>query len=130
MSGILSNLIRLGAACASWFCGGKSTLSADSSEAGDDLNYKSRSPFSVDLFASGCYTFQHGKFRKYFRDLTRIDARLDVPSASALLKQFSNIFMSSNRNPMDLASSPRLNFIFQQQVSMFCECLLPLFFLG
>ncbi|KAI5647555.1 hypothetical protein M9H77_33560 [Catharanthus roseus] len=106
----------IGAACASWFCGGKSTLSADSSEAGDDLNYKSRSPFSVDLFASGCYTFQHGKFRKYFRDLTRIDARLDVPSASALLKQFSNIFMSSNRNPMDLASSPRLNFIFQQQV--------------
>lgn len=109
----------IGAACASWVSFGKSTtLSTNSSKTRDSgihSNPKTRSPFSVNLFGSGCCTFQHGKFRNPFGDLTRIDVRLDFPEASLLLKQFSN---AADRNPDDvLSSSPRLNFIFQQQVA-------------
>ncbi|KAF3634345.1 putative 20 kDa chaperonin, chloroplastic-like [Capsicum annuum] len=77
-----------------------------------------RSPFGVDLFGSLCYTFQHGKFRKSFGDLTRVDARLDVSSASTLAKQVSKVFREvSADDARDVLSSPRLSLILQQQVA-------------
>lgn len=92
----------------------ESTEGADSISSGA----KSRSCFGVDLFGSACYTFQHGKFRELFGDLTRVDARLDISSASTLAKKVSNLFRSaSNNGAPNLLSSIGLNLIFQQQVS-------------
>lgn len=79
-----------------------------------------RYQFNADLFGSVCYTFQHGKFTKGFGDLTRVDARLDISSASALAKKIVNGFKSSNADVREQPSaSPRLNLIFQQQVHFF-----------
>ncbi|KAL3534443.1 hypothetical protein ACH5RR_002904 [Cinchona calisaya] len=108
-------LSQLSATCASWFGNGRSVAAVESSEARDDdirHNARSRSPFSLDIFGSFCYTFQHGKFRKLFGDLTRIDARVDVASVSALAKRISDAGNASE----NLVSSPRFNFILQQQV--------------
>ncbi|XP_024022274.1 protein TRIGALACTOSYLDIACYLGLYCEROL 4, chloroplastic [Morus notabilis] len=91
----------IGGTCAAWF--------------GDR---QKRSPLSADLFGSVCYTFQHGCFRKFYGDLTRVDARLDICSASAIAKRVLNSFKSSSSdNTEDPASHPRLNLIFQQQVA-------------
>ncbi|GFZ02899.1 hypothetical protein Acr_15g0015070 [Actinidia rufa] len=106
----------IGGICAAWIGDGESSAAIETMESGDiiSLGAKKRSPFSADIFGSVCFTHQHGKFRKLFGDLTRLDARLDICSASAWA---SKIFRSSARsnaeNPM---SSPRLNLIFQQQV--------------
>ncbi|XP_011085408.1 protein TRIGALACTOSYLDIACYLGLYCEROL 4, chloroplastic [Sesamum indicum] len=104
----------IGGTCAAWFGGGKGLLSAD---VNGSSGAKDRGRFGVDLFGSGCFTFQHGKFRKLFGDLTRVDVRLDVASATALAKSMSNLFRSSQsyQSP-NLPSSPRLDLIFQQQV--------------
>ncbi|XP_010544552.1 PREDICTED: protein TRIGALACTOSYLDIACYLGLYCEROL 4, chloroplastic [Tarenaya hassleriana] len=79
---------------------------------------KRRSPISADLFSSVCYTFQKGQFRKYYRDLTRVDARVDICSASALAKR---VFQTLTRSSADAADdslwSPRLKLIFMQQVA-------------
>uniref|UniRef100_A0A5B7CAI4 Protein TRIGALACTOSYLDIACYLGLYCEROL 4, chloroplastic n=1 Tax=Davidia involucrata TaxID=16924 RepID=A0A5B7CAI4_DAVIN len=110
----------IGGTCAAWFMGGENSVAVESRGDGDriSLGAKNRRPFSADLFGSVCYTFQHGKFRKLYGDLTRIDARLDICSASALAKKVSKIFRSTSvnnvENPM---SSPRLSLIFQQQVA-------------
>ncbi|KAK6143015.1 hypothetical protein DH2020_023363 [Rehmannia glutinosa] len=103
----------IGGTCEAWLSGGKGSLSVDPSQ-----NTKDRGRFGADLFGSVCYTYQHGKFRNSFGDLTRIDARLDIGSASALAKKFSNLFRSAQSNgPQNELSSPRLNLIFQQQVA-------------
>lgn len=82
-------------------------------------NSRHRRPFGVDLFGSLCYTFQHGKFKETFGDLTRIDARLDVSSASALAKQVTKVFRKASAdNARDVRSSPRLELILQQQVTI------------
>lgn len=87
-------------------------------------NGKKRSPISADLFGSACYTFQKGRFSKLYGDLTRVDARLDVSSASALAKRIfhavrrSSGSSSSSNKSDDTLWSPRLNLIFQQQVSL------------
>ncbi|XP_076899045.1 protein TRIGALACTOSYLDIACYLGLYCEROL 4, chloroplastic-like [Bidens hawaiensis] len=70
----------------------------------------SRSRFGANLFGSICFAFQHGNFRKPYGDLTRVDARLDVSSASALVNGFSNTLKSSS-------VSPQLNLILQQQIA-------------
>uniref|UniRef100_A0A1J3IPQ7 Protein TRIGALACTOSYLDIACYLGLYCEROL 4, chloroplastic n=1 Tax=Noccaea caerulescens TaxID=107243 RepID=A0A1J3IPQ7_NOCCA len=86
------------------------------------VNGKKKSPISADLFGSACYTFQKGRFSKLYGDLTRVDARLDVSSASALAKRIfhavrrSSGSSSSNKSD-DTLWSPRLNLIFQQQVA-------------
>lgn len=96
----------IGGTCGAWIGGG------NGSEA-----VKNRSRLAADLFGSACYTFQHGKFRKLYGDLSRIDARLDIGSATALAKRVSNVFKSSSSsNAEDPLSSPRLNLILQQQV--------------
>jgi hypothetical protein len=89
------------------------------SRGADDIpmNAKKRSPLSADLFGSVCYTFQHGNFRKLYGDLTRVDARLDICSASAFATRVLNgLKRSSVASVENPASSPRLNLIFQQQV--------------
>ncbi|KAL8141430.1 hypothetical protein V2J09_007451 [Rumex salicifolius] len=73
-----------------------------------------RSPVFADLFGSLCYTFQHGKFRKSYGDLTRLDARLDVFSASALANTMLNILTNSS---VTTHENPRLSIILQQQVA-------------
>ncbi|KAL3624542.1 hypothetical protein CASFOL_031210 [Castilleja foliolosa] len=93
----------MGGTCETWLDGAKDNR---------------RGRFGADLFGSLCYSYQLGKFRNTFGDLTRIDARLDIHSASALAKKVSNLFMSakSNRSTTESAS-PRLNLIFQQQIA-------------
>ncbi|XP_009133679.1 protein TRIGALACTOSYLDIACYLGLYCEROL 4, chloroplastic [Brassica rapa] len=79
-----------------------------------------RSLISADVFGSACYTFQKGRFSKLYGDLTRVDARVDVSSASALAKRiFSAVrrFKGSNKTDDDTLGSPRLSLIFQQQVA-------------
>lgn len=78
---------------------------------------KKRNPFNVDMFGSICYTFQHGKFKNDFNDLSRIDARLSVYSASAFIKGFSDIFGGKSDREVDPIASPRLDVILQQQLA-------------
>lgn len=87
------------------------------------VNGKKRSPISADVFGSACYTFQKGRFSKLYGDLTRVDARMDLPSASALGKKIFNAIRrsSGSNNSDDTLWSPRLNLIFQQQVMIFCS---------
>lgn len=81
------------------------------------MGAKSRFPVTADLFGSVCYTYQQGEFRKLRKDLTRVDARLDIASATALAKGVCNIFRNSqNNNGENLLAAPRLSLIFQQQV--------------
>ncbi|CAH8301651.1 unnamed protein product [Eruca vesicaria subsp. sativa] len=81
------------------------------------VNGKKRSPISADVFGSACYTFQKGKFSKLYGDLTRVDARVDVSSASALAKRIFHAIRRSSKKTEDTSGSPRLNMIFQQQVA-------------
>ncbi|KAK1262469.1 hypothetical protein QJS04_geneDACA008728 [Acorus gramineus] len=87
---------------------------------GSPLNAKQRYPFTADLFGSACFTYQHGKFRKRYKDLTRIDARLDICSASAFMRGAANLISgaseTSAKKEVNPLASPRLNLIFQQQV--------------
>nr|GMD59426.1 protein TRIGALACTOSYLDIACYLGLYCEROL 4, chloroplastic [Ipomoea batatas] len=106
----------IGGTCAAWVGGGNNSLITESREDRENTPYSRRRPFGVDLFGSFCYTLQHGKFRKRYNDLTRIDARLDVSSAVAIAKRVSRIFRSAS-NTRDSMSTPRLNLIFQQQVA-------------
>ncbi|KAJ1395423.1 hypothetical protein SESBI_33381 [Sesbania bispinosa] len=105
-----------GSSCASWIWSGKNFSGTDSGDLAVSTSKRSR--FNADLFGSVCYTFQHGKFTKDFGDLTRVDARLDISSATALGKKFLNGFKSSTADVSEQPSaSPRLNLIFQQQVA-------------
>ncbi|GAV71801.1 DUF3769 domain-containing protein [Cephalotus follicularis] len=108
----------LGGTCAAWL-GGRQSSTTFESQGGDSVvTTEKSSPVNADLFGSVCYTFQHGKFRKLYGDLTRLDARLDICSASALAKRVFNNFRSSSASRADCSlSSPRLNLIFQQQVA-------------
>ncbi|PON58888.1 hypothetical protein PanWU01x14_164030 [Parasponia andersonii] len=104
----------IGGTCAAWFGGKESPVATESKEFGGiSISTNNRSPLSADLFGSVCYTLQHGNFRKYYGDLTRVDARLDISSASAFAKRFLNGFKRAE----DPNSHPRLNVIFQQQVA-------------
>lgn len=108
------SLLNEGGTCEAWLrgVGGSQVVNLSSS------GTKRRNRFGADLFGSLCYTFQHGRFRNKFGDLSRVDARLDIASASALAKKVVNLFSSAQSNqPPNELSSPRLNLIFQQQVS-------------
>ncbi|KAK9144820.1 hypothetical protein Sjap_004723 [Stephania japonica] len=114
----------IGGSCTAWF-GGRdclvdANLAAQSGEG--EVNPQRRSPFTADAFGSVCYTLQHGKFRKLYGDLTRVDARLDICSGSAfasgLAHLVSNIFgRSQAKGEVNPLASPRLNLILQQQVA-------------
>lgn len=98
------SVFYLGGTCEAWI--------------GCEKRAKNRGRLGADLFGSLCYTLQHGRFRNMYGDLTRIDARLDIASASEILKTASNVFRSAQcKQPSNELSSPRLNLIFQQQVS-------------
>ncbi|KAI4345319.1 hypothetical protein L6164_012451 [Bauhinia variegata] len=108
----------IGGNCAAWIWNGGKHHGVESREDLEISRRSKRSPFSADLFGSVCYTFQHGKFRNDFGDLTRLDARLDICSASAIAKKVLNGLKShtadTGEHPL---SSPQLNLIFQQQVA-------------
>ncbi|KAK2993750.1 hypothetical protein RJ640_029197 [Escallonia rubra] len=115
---LITSLTQAGGTCGAWF-GGKSSVVAGLQEDGGSISEssKNKNPVTADIFGSVCYTFQHGKFRKRFGDLTRVDARLDISSAWALAKRASKIIKKSSADSAEnLLSSPRLNLIFQQQV--------------
>ncbi|KAF4395252.1 hypothetical protein CsatB_007150 [Cannabis sativa] len=106
----------IGGTCAAWFGDRANSMSAESKEyEGISASTKKRSPLSADLFGSVCYTIQHGNFRKFYGDLTRVDARLDMSSASSFAKRILNGSKSS-KMAEDPNSHPRLNLTFQQQV--------------
>lgn len=111
----------LGGSCTAWFQDGHCPVAVElRGDEDNSTSTKKRSPFSADFFGSVCYSFQHGKFRELYGDLTRIDARLDICSASALAKRVINGLKSSSANSArDPMSSPRINLIFQQQVFLF-----------
>lgn len=111
----------LGGTCSALFAREKSFASVESSEDGsiNSLDSKSTTSLNSDLFGSVCCTFQLGKFRKTFADLSRIDARLNISSASALARA-SNFFAKASVNKAENSlSSPKLNLILQQQVFEF-----------
>ncbi|KAJ4727324.1 Protein TRIGALACTOSYLDIACYLGLYCEROL 4 chloroplastic [Melia azedarach] len=104
----------IGGTCEAWFGSKEANASQDGHVS---TTTKKRSPLSVDLFGSICSTLQHGKFRKPYGDLTRLDARLDISSFSCLAQRAMNTFSSNSVSNADNSlSSPRLNLIFQQQV--------------
>ncbi|KAB2614565.1 protein TRIGALACTOSYLDIACYLGLYCEROL 4 [Pyrus ussuriensis x Pyrus communis] len=96
-----------GGSCTAWFQDGYNPMAVDMrGDEGNSRSNKKRSPFSADFFGSLCHTFQHEKFRELYSDLTRIDARLDICSASS----------SSANSVKDPMSFSRNNLIFQQQI--------------
>ncbi|XP_077235193.1 TRIGALACTOSYLDIACYLGLYCEROL-like protein [Tasmannia lanceolata] len=118
----------VGGTCTAWLGGGVNSGADSKAELGNEevasiptSNSKKRYPYNADLFGSVGYTLQHGKFRKDFLDLTRIDARLDISSASAFVKGASHLVMDVFKRPgkreMNPLASPRLNVILQQQVA-------------
>ncbi|XP_045791039.1 protein TRIGALACTOSYLDIACYLGLYCEROL 4, chloroplastic-like [Trifolium pratense] len=108
----------IGSSFASWIWNGKNFSGIDSGEDQAVSKRRKRSRFNADLFGSVCYTFQQGRFMKRFGDLTRVDARLDISSASGLAKKILNGFKRSSADLNEQSSaSPRLNLIFQQQVA-------------
>ncbi|KAF3445629.1 hypothetical protein FNV43_RR10805 [Rhamnella rubrinervis] len=109
----------IGGSCAVWFGERESSGTVESGvDGGISTSTKKRSPFSADLFGSVCCSFQHGQFKELYGDLTRVDARLDVCSASACAQRLLNgLKKSSVNSAVDPMSSPRLNLIFQQQVA-------------
>ena len=95
-------------------------MSSIDSREDPEVSTSKRSRHNADLFGSVCYSFQHGKFTKKYGDLTRVDARLDISSASAFAKKILNGSSSSTADVSKQPSaSPRLNLIFQQQVNFF-----------
>ncbi|KAB2614561.1 protein TRIGALACTOSYLDIACYLGLYCEROL 4 [Pyrus ussuriensis x Pyrus communis] len=104
-----------GESCTAWFQDGYNPVAVDMK--GDEDNSRSnkkRNPLSADFFGSLCYIFQHGKFIELYGDLTRIDSRLDICSASALAKRVIYGLKSSPANSAkDPVSSARINIILQ-----------------
>jgi len=102
----------VGSTFSSWIWNGKSFSSTNSTE-DLEVSTSKRSRHNADLFGSVGYSFQHGKFTKKYGDLTRVDAHLNISSASAFAKK---ILKGSSEQP---SASPRLNLTFQQQVNFF-----------
>lgn len=115
----------VGGSCTAWLSGNIAAVNS-SSEEGNSTSAKSisnkgrHSPFEADAFGSFCYTLQQGTFRKPYLDLTRIDARVDISSASAFLKGAANFVAGFLRSRVEqesnLLAAPKFNLIFQQQV--------------
>ncbi|WOK94940.1 protein TRIGALACTOSYLDIACYLGLYCEROL 4, chloroplastic [Canna indica] len=116
-----------GGTCSAWFGGdGNANVSVgshqDVSETTHSVTFSpKRKQFNADMFGSLLYTLQLGKFREDFNDLTRIDARLDIYSASSFMKGvghlISDIVMGRVDREVNPLATPRLNLILQQQVA-------------
>lgn len=116
----------IGGTCEAWFGGNGNRGRSLKDQIGDEGIYRTSSPLgsrnhNMDLFGSFGCSFQRGKFTNDFNDLTRVDARLDVSSASALLKGFSHFvsttFKGQVQGEVNTLASPRLNVILQQQIA-------------
>lgn len=74
-----------------------------------------------DLFGTVSFSAQHGNFQRLFLDLTRVNARLDIPSGSVFLYSVARlaqqIYNSRQPDPELLrAICPDLRVSFQQQI--------------
>lgn len=117
----------IGGTCEAWYGGSVNKGTSSEAQNGDEVIHRSssasklRNRFNMDLFGSFGCSFQRGRFTYDFNDLTRVDARLDVSSASALFKDFSQLvsttFKGEAQKGLNPLASPRLNVIFQQQVA-------------
>lgn len=107
----------IGGTCTAWLGSGQNKMAVESFGTEERAFKGVRSSLGADLFGSLCCTFQHGRFRTLYGDLTRVDARLDLSSASGLVKRVSHIFRNSTVDEDHSLSSPRLNLIFQQQIA-------------
>ncbi|KAH0462078.1 hypothetical protein IEQ34_009653 [Dendrobium chrysotoxum] len=117
----------IGGTCEVWFGGNGNKGTSSKDQTGDEGIHRSSSPlrnrnhFNMDLFGSFGCSFQRGKFTYDFNDLTRVDARLDVSSASALLKGFAHLvsatFKGQVQGEVNPLAYPRLNVILQQQIA-------------
>ncbi|KAL8058162.1 hypothetical protein ABFS82_03G000700 [Erythranthe guttata] len=80
------------------------------------------SAISADLFASASVSAQHGNFQKLFLDLTRFNARIDVPSVSKFVGGASRLAVdlyNSRQAPSVEALQaifPSASLSFQQQI--------------
>lgn len=82
---------------------------------------RGKSAFLADLFASFSLSAQYGNFQKRYFDLTRLNARLDVPSASKFFSAAACVAQNiSNSKQPSLeavqAVCPKTMLSFQQQV--------------
>ena len=82
---------------------------------------REKSAFLADLFASFSLSAQYGNFQKRYFDLTRLNARLDVPSASKFFSAAACVAQNiSNSKQPSLeavqAVCPKTMLSFQQQV--------------
>lgn len=75
----------------------------------------------ADLFATVSFSAQYGNFQRLFLDLTRLNARLDIPSGSTFaagaVRLAENIYNSQLPDPETIrAVCPDLTVSLQQQV--------------
>ncbi|PKA53418.1 hypothetical protein AXF42_Ash012360 [Apostasia shenzhenica] len=116
----------IGGTCEAWL-GGNNIDSKSKAQIGNEVGQCSssissrRKHISMDLFGSFGYTFQQGKFTHDYNDLTRVDARLDVTSASAVLKGFGHLVPSAFKGQVHEKVNPlallRFNVLLQQQIA-------------
>ncbi|CAO2838351.1 unnamed protein product [Amaranthus hypochondriacus] len=83
---------------------------------------RGKSAFLADLFASFSLSAQYGNFQKRYFDLTRLNARLDVPSASKFFSAAACVAQNiSNSKQPSLeavqAVCPKTMLSFQQQIA-------------
>ncbi|ERN02018.1 protein TRIGALACTOSYLDIACYLGLYCEROL 4, chloroplastic [Amborella trichopoda] len=83
---------------------------------------RKRPEFSSDLFASLCCTAQYGNFQRLFFDLTRVNVRLDIPSATAFVTgatHLTNAIYKSKRVDLEAihAVCPDITLSLQQQIA-------------
>ncbi|KAL0308710.1 UNVERIFIED_CONTAM: hypothetical protein Sradi_5813300 [Sesamum radiatum] len=98
----------IGGTCMAWASAGNGSLFVNPTQDVErsSIEAQNRVRFRADLFGSVCYTFQHGKFRNLFGDLTRIDARLDILSASDIAQKVAGPVVFRVDSKFSLDSSP------------------------
>lgn len=77
---------------------------------------------SADLFASFSLTAQHGNFQRLFLDLTRLHARLDIPSGSNFISGAVSVARDLYKSQMPITEAiqavcPNVMLSFQQQIA-------------
>lgn len=78
---------------------------------------------SADSFASFSLTAQHGNFQRLFLDLTRLHARLDIPSGSKFISGAVSVAHDLYKSQIPTTDAiqavcPNVMLSFQQQVTL------------
>ncbi|GFP83078.1 protein trigalactosyldiacylglycerol 4 chloroplastic [Phtheirospermum japonicum] len=81
-----------------------------------------KSAVLADIFASASLSAQHGNFQKLFLDLTRFNARVDIPSGSKFLRGASQVAFDLHNSQVPTleaiqAICPSASLSFQQQIA-------------